>query len=488
MHVEDGAGEALARLAEERERVGPGAHRDRPHAPRREVGLEDLAVGRVVVDDQDPRVGEGRVLALEVARAHVGREGAGDGEAEGRPDADLALDRDLPAHRLDQALADREAEAGAAVAAGRRRVLLDEGGEEPRQRLGLDPAAGVADGALDLDLLLAAGPRGDADEDLALARELEGVADQVDERLLEPGRVAVDRHRHLGVDPIGELDPLLGGGHREDLDRGLDALADAHRHPLDLELAGLDLREVEDVVEEAEERLAAGPHQLGERALLRVEVGLEEEPGHADHRVHRRPDLVAHVGEELALGGARPGRLALGRLGDRERLLEARVRPRPLGLEGDRDRGDDDQGGQGADDLHAGDAPGRHGQGEGDVGEGDDRPEEPADPGAADHHRDQRDHLERQEGRARQAPHLRAGDRDHRGGDPAEEDPERRRRGAATDREEEAGDAQPEGRRREHQREVAAEDVVDDRDRADDRQRDQDPDQDPGATERIAAG
>ena len=36
-------------------------------------------------------------------------------------------------------------------------------------------------------------------------------------------------------------------------------------------------------------------------ALLGVEAGVGQQPAHADDRVHRRADLVAHVGEELAL-------------------------------------------------------------------------------------------------------------------------------------------------------------------------------------------
>ena len=41
---------------------------------------------------------------------------------------------------------------------------------------------------------------------------------------------------------------------------------------------------------------------LGKFALLDRQLGIEEEAGHADDAVHGRADLVAHVGEELALG------------------------------------------------------------------------------------------------------------------------------------------------------------------------------------------
>ena len=71
----------------------------------------------------------------------------------------------------------------------------------------------------------------------------------------------------------------------------------------------------------AEQRLARAAHRLGVLALLGVELGVEQQPGHADHAVHRRADLVAHVGQELRLQArglerlvARDGQLLLGSL------------------------------------------------------------------------------------------------------------------------------------------------------------------------------
>ena len=42
--------------------------------------------------------------------------------------------------------------------------------------------------------------------------------------------------------------------------------------------------------------------RLGVLALLVVELGVGQEAAHADDRVHRRADLVAHRGQEGALG------------------------------------------------------------------------------------------------------------------------------------------------------------------------------------------
>ena len=46
-------------------------------------------------------------------------------------------------------------------------------------------------------------------------------------------------------------------------------------------------------------------HRLRVLALLRRQRRVEQQPRHADHPVHRRPDLVAHRGQELALRPAR---------------------------------------------------------------------------------------------------------------------------------------------------------------------------------------
>ena len=71
---------------------------------------------------------------------------------------------------------------------------------------------------------------------------------------------------------------------------------------LEVDLAGLDLREVEDVVDDRQQRVARRPDRVGVVALLVIERRVEQQAAHADDRVHRRPDLVAHRREERALG------------------------------------------------------------------------------------------------------------------------------------------------------------------------------------------
>ena len=110
------------------------------------------------------------------------------------------------------------------------------------------------------------------------------------------------------ADQVREVQALLGGPRGHEVERPLDALPQVERLGLELELPRLDLGEVEDVVDDGQERVAALADDLRELALLVGQRGVQEEPAHPDHGVHRGPDLVAHRRQEGALG-------LVGRLG-----------------------------------------------------------------------------------------------------------------------------------------------------------------------------
>jgi hypothetical protein len=92
--------------------------------------LADLLAEHIVLDQQDAGAGD----LIEHALRHRLRRGAHEahapGQARGKPEgaahARGAVDPDAAAHQLDELLADHQAEAGAAVLAGGRRVRLVE--------------------------------------------------------------------------------------------------------------------------------------------------------------------------------------------------------------------------------------------------------------------------------------------------------------------------------------------------------------------------
>ena len=82
-------------------------------------------------------------------------------------------------------------------------------------------------------------------------------------------------------------------------------LRDVERLQEEVHLAGLDLRQVEDVVDERQQVLARGVDllEVGGEVLLAQVFGLFlQHLAVADDGVQRRAQLVAHVGQELALG------------------------------------------------------------------------------------------------------------------------------------------------------------------------------------------
>ena len=118
------------------------------------------------------------------------------------------------------------------------------------------------------------------------------------------------------------------GAERKRLEGLVEHLSQREVDAVDLELARLDLREVQDVVDDDEQRFGRLPDGLQVVALDGRHLGLERQLRHAEDAVHRRANLVAHVRQELALGMARllgdPHRL--GQLGGALSDLSIEVR------------------------------------------------------------------------------------------------------------------------------------------------------------------
>src|SRR6266851_8667070 len=71
---------------------------------------------------------------------------------------------------------------------------------------------------------------------------------------------------------------------------------------LELDFAGLDLREVEDPVDDAEQGVSRTSRGFDKAVLHRCELSLTHELEHAQYAVQWRPNLVAHICQELRLG------------------------------------------------------------------------------------------------------------------------------------------------------------------------------------------
>ncbi len=152
----------------------------------------------------------------------------------------------------------------------------------------------------------------------ALGGKLDGVAQQVHQHLAQPDGIGGHPAGQVRTQPGGQGQPLFPSpvfqGTQDILQKGLQGEFQWR----DIQLAGFDLGEVQDVVDDGEQMAGRGAHQLQVFSLFFVQIGAQGQFGHPDHTVHGRANLVAHVGQELAL---HPVRGLGGLLGAPQRLL-----------------------------------------------------------------------------------------------------------------------------------------------------------------------
>ena len=163
------------------------------------------------------------------------------------------MQTDLAAHLLNQAVGDGQAEAGATELPGHTAIGLDEGLENLLLMGGIDADAGVTDG--ELHAVQACGRQGPLDPQAHLAggRELDGIADQVDQDLAEPTPVTKHPVRHIGGHLPLQPDALDDGLGLQELALFVQHAVQRERGRVQLQAAGLDLGQVEQVVDQLEQ-------------------------------------------------------------------------------------------------------------------------------------------------------------------------------------------------------------------------------------------
>src|SRR5271155_158827 len=101
------------------------------------------------------------------------------------------------------------------------------------------------------------------------------------------------------------------------------------RAVLDFDLAGLELGEVEDAIDDPEQGLTGASCGRDEALLRWSKLGLADEFEHAEDAVQRRANFVTHIGQKLRFGPNRPLQLDRALLDPR---LERRIQLTQLRL------------------------------------------------------------------------------------------------------------------------------------------------------------
>ncbi len=100
--------------------------------------------------------------------------------------------------------------------------------------------------------------------------------------------------------------PLTKAAGREERLDLADQRRQVQRPAFEHDLAGVELGEVEDVVDQVHQHVGALPLHVGQAGAPRLGKGrLAQHLGGADHSLQRDADLVAHLGHEAGLGSGR---------------------------------------------------------------------------------------------------------------------------------------------------------------------------------------
>ncbi len=298
----------------------------------------------MTVHQNDPYSLERRGRGAENPRAPrgVGRKGEVRREGKDASPRRDAFRRDPPAHQLHQPPGDGQPQAGAAVTPGDRVVRLSEWVEQGRQPLRLDPDPGVPDRKPEPDPLVGALIRRHLDNDLSGLGELDRIAGEVDQDLAQPERVSHQAAGNLGIGGDYQIQGLLSRPASEHIRKIFQDIEQVKGVGRKVELPGLDLGEVEDIVDDPQKDPGRVPDLVQVIPLTAGQVGLEGEVGEPHDGIHGGPDFVAHVGQKLAFGPSRrfgrlTGPLGLGFLPGLGDLREqAVVVEEPTGVVPDR--------------------------------------------------------------------------------------------------------------------------------------------------------
>ncbi|MDR9089588.1 hypothetical protein FEP50_05343 [Burkholderia multivorans] len=312
-HDRRAAGEPIERVAGPLVGIAEQHDRARAHAARGRY----LRRTRVDAHVESPR-GQMRQRELppfrltrdQQQRACVARDGRGDRldvEAKRQPHREAAAGarrarhRDPAAHRGDEAIAQREPEARAAVTARDRRVDLRERTEQLVQIRAADADARILDRDRQLRRAAFAAHRAQARGHVSVRGELDRVAEQIAEHLREPRRIAAHALRRARRDLAEQRQPLRLRDGRVRAQLARDHADRIEFDRLDRHRAGLDLREIENAADELEQPRRRVAQRLHAAALRQIEHRALEQFEIAEDHVQRRADLVAHRGEERRL-------------------------------------------------------------------------------------------------------------------------------------------------------------------------------------------
>ena len=206
------------------------------------------------------------------------------------------------AHEGDKFSRNGKSEPGSAIAPGCRLICLDEGIEQFRQRLRRNSNTGVFDFEADFCPCVGGVDEPGAENHTSIRRELDRIGQQIQQDLSQAHGIADQRLWKIFIDHDRKGQLPLFDLQRHDLREVRNGLAKTERRALYLQRGRAELGQVQHIIDDVEQRLAGDLDAIDKPVLLRRQFGARQQVGQANHGIERRPDFMAHVRDEHALG------------------------------------------------------------------------------------------------------------------------------------------------------------------------------------------
>ena len=140
--------------------------------------------------------------------------------------------------------------------------------------------------------------------DVALAGEFDGVVAEVVEYLPDSPGVPFDLRRNVGWQVDDQLEVFFLGARANGFERLGNCDRQIEGNGFNGQFACLDFRKIENVVQNDQQGIGGTAHDVEVIPLCWVERRVQRQFSHADDAIHRCPDFVTHIGQEITLGTA----------------------------------------------------------------------------------------------------------------------------------------------------------------------------------------
>ena len=219
-------------------------------------------------------------------------------QSEAAAAAELRFHLHFATHQVRQLLADEQPQPGAAEAARGGHVGLREGLEQAADLLGAQADAGVDDGQLQHVARQRARPQ----RDRAAGSELDRIAAKIQQHLLQSHVVRAHHGGQWQFSLDHKLKALFAGPRAQQLLGVVEQSGQPDFSQFQFQTLGFNLGHVQDVADDLQQVVPVAHDGAQGFVLADARAIVQEQFGKADDGRQRRSNLVAHVGQERALG------------------------------------------------------------------------------------------------------------------------------------------------------------------------------------------